>query len=209
MLQHGLPECRHHVAPHDNILLDFRIPQIQIAILQANSFVRFLAPVDLEGQGVIAAASQHFNLFRHYFDVASIDLGILVVPLTNGAGYGNGALLVQIPNSSHHFLRLDNNLGRAVEVPQHQESQIAADHPDVFHPAGKLHLLADIRQAKLVTGMGTVLHRYCSSFHIVVFLIWSYHERRRQLLPEAPSVPPGSACASASLRRLPPRHPPR
>ena len=49
MLQHGLPECRHHVAPYDNILLDLRVPQIQIAILQANGFVRFLAPVDLEG----------------------------------------------------------------------------------------------------------------------------------------------------------------
>ncbi|MBQ7901072.1 MAG: hypothetical protein IJ365_03780, partial [Clostridia bacterium] len=48
------------------------------------------------------------------------------------------------------------------------EGEVAADGPDIFHPADDLHVLAHMLHAELVAIMGTGLHHgYDPSFECI------------------------------------------
>ncbi len=70
------------------------VPQVQIAVLQAGGLVGLPAAVDGEGQLVVAAAAQHLDFAGHHLDLAGGQLGVLAVPLPDGALHGDGGLLV-------------------------------------------------------------------------------------------------------------------
>ena len=46
MLCHGLPQGGHYLAPEDDVVLHRRVPQVQIAVLQAGGLVGLPAAVD-------------------------------------------------------------------------------------------------------------------------------------------------------------------
>ena len=124
-----------------------RKERVQIAVLQALGLVGFPAAVDLEGQLVVAALAQHVDGGGQYFDVAGGLLGVLAVTLPDNAGDLQGGLLVQVLDDRHHFLGLDDQLGGAVEVTQHDEGQAAAHLTDIFHEAGQSDGLTHVLHA--------------------------------------------------------------
>jgi len=116
MLCHGLPQGGHYLAPEDDVVLHRRVPQVQIAVLQAGGLVGLPAAVDLEGQFVVTAFTQHFNLRRHYFNVSGRKLCILAASLTNDTIYLNGRLIIQLRQLIHDLLSLYYDLSRSVEI---------------------------------------------------------------------------------------------
>ena len=157
VLRHGLPQGGHHAAAEDDVVLHLRIPQVQIAVFQAGGLIGLPAAVDGEGQLVVLAAAQHLDLAGHHLDVAGGQLGILAVPLPDGALHGDGGLLVDGLQQGHHVGGLRHHLGGAVEVPDHGEGQLTAHLPEVFQPAADLHGLAGVGEPQLPAGMGTIL----------------------------------------------------
>ena len=164
MLGHGLPQGGHHVAPQNDVLLHGGVPQVQIAVLQPLGLVGLPAAVDLEGQLAVLAAAQHLHLGGHDLNVAGGHLVGLAVPLPDGALHGDGGLFGDGLEGIYHVLGLCHHLRGAVEVPDHHEGQIGADHADVLHPAGNFHLLACVTEAQLSTGMSSILHHIVASF---------------------------------------------
>ena len=158
MLGHQAADLRHHLAAQDDIALDSGIAQVQETVFQAGGLVRVPAAVDLEGQLVVAAAAQDLHLVGDDLNVAGGLLGVLAGPLPDGAFHGNGGFLVDGLEGGHHLLGLRHHLGGAVEVPDHHEAQVAADHTEVLHPAHDLHLLTHMLQPELTAGMRTILH---------------------------------------------------
>ncbi len=132
------------------------IPQIQIAVLQPGVLPGLPRVVDLKGQLVVLAASQHPQLFRHHLDVAGGQLGVLAGTLPHRAGDGDNALLVERLHLGHHVLCLNDHLGHAVQVPQHQKAQAAAHLPQIFQPSRQGDGLAHVLHAQLPAGMGSV-----------------------------------------------------
>ena len=57
MLHHGLAQRGDDVAAQDDVLLDGGIAQVKIAVFEALRLVGLAAAVDLERQGVVAAAA--------------------------------------------------------------------------------------------------------------------------------------------------------
>ena len=104
------------------------------------------------------AAAQDLHLGGDDLDVAGGHLGGLGVALPDGALHGDGGLLVDSLEGVDHLLGLGDDLGGAVEVPDHHEGQGGGDHADVLHPAYDLDLLAGVGEAQLPAGMGTILH---------------------------------------------------
>ena len=90
MLQHCFPDCRNDLAAQNDVLFHGRIPQIQIAILQALRFICFTAPVNLKRQLVIPALPQNRNAVGNDFNVAGGLIRVLVCTLTNRTGHRNG-----------------------------------------------------------------------------------------------------------------------
>ena len=164
VLGHGLPQGGHHVAPQNDVLLHSGVPQIQIAVLQPLGLVGLPAAVDLEGQFAVLAAAQHLHLGGNNLNLAGGHLVGLAVALPDGALHGNGGLFGDGLEGVHHVLGLRHHLGGAVEVADHHEGQIGADHADVLHPAGNFHLLARVTEAQLSTGMSSILHHIVASF---------------------------------------------
>jgi len=164
VLGHGLPQGGHYVAPQNDVFLYGGIPQIQIAVLQPLGFVGLPAAVDLEGQLAVLAAAQHLHLGGDNLNVAGGHFVGLAVTLPDSTLHGDGGLLGDALKGVHHVLGLRHHLGGAVEVADHHEGQIGADHANVFHPAGNFHLLACVTEAQLSTGMGSILHHIVASF---------------------------------------------
>ena len=154
LLQHGGAEGGHHIAPQNDVVFDFRVAQVQIAVLEPLGLVGLPGAVNLEGQLIVAAAAQHLDFGGDNLNVAGGQLGILAVPLPDGALHRNGGLLVQPLNHGHHLLGLDDHLGGAVEVPEDHEGQILPNLPDVLHPADDFYLLAHVLHAQVVAGVG-------------------------------------------------------
>ena len=163
MLGHGLAQGGHHLAAQDDVGLDLRVAQVQVAVLEAGGLVGLPAAVDGEGELVVAAAAQDLDLGGDHLDVAGGELGILGIPLPYHALHREGGLLVDGFDPLHHILGLDHHLGGAVEVPEDDEGQVSSHLPDVFHPADDLHLLSHVLHAELVAGMGAGLHHKINS----------------------------------------------
>ena len=161
MLCHGLPQGGHYLAPEDDVVLHRRVPQVQIAVLQAGGLVGLPAAVDGEGQLVVLAAAQHLNFAGHHLDLAGGQLGVLAVPLPDGALHGDGGLLVDGLQQGHHVGGLRHHLSGAVEVPDHGEGQLTAYLPEVFQPAADFYGLAGVGEPQLSAGMGAILCHDC------------------------------------------------
>ena len=155
MRHHGLPQGGDDVAAQDDVLLDGGVAQVEIAVLQTLGLIRVAAAVDLERQLVVLAAAEQLDPLRHDLDVAGGLLGVLAGTLTDGAGDGDGRLLVDALDLAHDLFRLDDDLRRAVEITQDDKGKVIADHTDVFHPADKGDMLAGVFDAELAAGMGS------------------------------------------------------
>ena len=158
MLHHGGAQGGHHLAAQDDVLLDRRVTQVQIAVLQPLGLVGLAAAVDLKGQGIVAAAAEHLDLRGHDLNVAGGLIGVLARALAHGALDGDGALFVVALDLGEQLARLDDDLRRAVEVAQHHEGEAAADFTDVLHPADELDVLTGMLRAKLAAVVCTGLH---------------------------------------------------
>ena len=154
LVEHGGPEGGHHLAPEDDVVFHLGVAQVEIAVLEPGRLVGLPGAVDGEGQLVVAAAAQHLDLGGHHLNVAGGQLGVLAVPLPDHALHREGGLLVQPLDGRHHLLALQDDLGGAVEVPEHHKGQVLAHLPDILHPAHQLHLLAYVFYAQVVAGMG-------------------------------------------------------
>ena len=164
MVRHGLAQGGDHLAAEDDVLLHRRVPQVQIAVLEALGLVGLPAAVHLEGQLIVAAAAQDLHLLRDHLDVAGGELGVLAGPLPDCAFHGDGGLFVDGLELGHHLRRLRHDLSGAVEVPKDDEGQLGADLPDVLHPAGEFDGLPGVGEAELAAGVGAVLYHDGSSF---------------------------------------------
>ena len=167
MLHHRLAQRRDDVAAQDDVVLDRRVAEVEIAVFQALRLVGVAAAVDLKRQLVVAALAENRNLLRHDLDVAGGLLGVFAVALTHGAGDLNGGFLVDGLDDVHHVLGFDDDLRRAIEVAQDDEGEVLPDHADILHPAAKRDLFARIGQPELPAGVGSGLHH--SGF---LFSIW-------------------------------------
>ena len=163
-LGHPAAELRHHVAAQDDVLLDRRVAQIKIAVFQTDVLGGVPAAVDLKGQLVVEAAPQHLDLGRDDLDLAGGELRVFGVALAHDALDGDGGLLVQRLDDVHHVLGLDHDLGRAVEVADDHEGEVAADRTDVLHPADDADLPARVGEPEFSAVMGSVLCHILTSF---------------------------------------------
>ena len=175
MLRHRRPQGGDHVAPQNNVLLNLRIPQIEIPVLQPRGLVRLPAPVDLEGQLVVPAFPQYLDLLRHDFDFSGRQILIFAAPLPDSALHSDNGLLVQRVNGVHHLLGLNDHLRCPIEVPQDNEPQILPHFPEVLHPPGELHFLPHMLQPELIAGMRPVLcHDKHLSFYFCIIESQNY-----------------------------------
>ena len=71
VVHHGGADGGDHLAAQDDIFLDLRVAQVQIAVFQAQGLVSFAAVVDLEGQFVILTFAQDFNFLGDHLHVSS------------------------------------------------------------------------------------------------------------------------------------------
>ena len=104
----------------------------------------------------MAAAAQHLDFGGDYLNVAGGQLGVFAVPLPDCASDLDHRLLIQLLDGLDGILRLQHNLGGAIEIPQDQEGQALTDLPQVFHPARQGHFLACLLHAQLAAGVGAV-----------------------------------------------------
>ena len=81
------------------------------------------------------------------FNITCIHTAVLVVPFTDDACDGNNTFLVQAFEDVQDFFRFGDQLGCPVEIPQDNESEIAANFPDVLHPAAQPDGFTGIRNA--------------------------------------------------------------
>ena len=139
-------------------LLDGGVAQVEIAVLQAQRLVGVAAAVDLERQLVVAAAAEHLDLRGHDLNVAGGLLGVFARALAHGALHGDRGLLVERLDDLHHVLGLDDDLRRAVEIAQNDESKVVAHDAHVFHPAAERDGFAAVGKAQLAAGMSSGLH---------------------------------------------------
>ena len=164
MLHHGLADRRHHVAAQDDVLLHGRVSQIEITVFQALQLIGLAAAVDLEGKLVVTAFAENLNLLRDDLDVAGVLLRVGVGACAHGALHRDGGFLVDALHLGDQVLVLHNDLRCAVKITHNNKCEVAADHADVFHPAGNFHLLPDVFQPELITGVCSVLHTNFPSF---------------------------------------------
>ena len=153
VLSHGLTQSGYHIAAENDILLDCGVPEIQIAVLEPLRLVGLPAAVDLKGQLIIAAASQHLDLSGNHLNLAGGELLVLALPLPDNAGDGDGGLLVQGLYHRHHFLRFNDHLSGAVEVPEDDKGKIAAHLADILHPACQGYGLSCVGKPQLSAGV--------------------------------------------------------
>ena len=145
----------------------------QEPVLQTGILVSVPALVDLKGQLVVEALAQHLDFLGHDFNVAGGQLGILALPLPDGAGDGDGGFLIDGLDQLHHVLGLHHHLSGAVVVPQHQEGKVGAHFPDIFQPADDGHFLACVPEPQLAAGIRSgLLHKKASlvsKFNAAIF----------------------------------------
>ena len=158
LLGHQPPQLGHHLTAQDDVGLHGGVAQVEEAVFQAGVLVGVLALVDLKGQLVVNALAQHLDFFGDDLDFAGGELGILALPLPDGAGDGDGGLLVDGLDELHHLFIFNDHLGGAVEVPQDAERKIRAHLPDILQPANDGNGLARVGKTQLAAVMGSGLH---------------------------------------------------
>ena len=104
------------------------------------------------------ALAQHLDFFGDDLDLAGGELGVLALTLPDGAGDGDGGLLVDGLDELHHFFGFNDHLSCAVEVPQDAEREIRAHLPDILQPANDGYGLARVGKTQLAAVMGSGLH---------------------------------------------------
>ena len=144
VLHHRLAQRRDDVAAQDDVVLDRRVAEVEIAVFQALRLVGVAAAVDLKRQLVVAALAEDGDLLRHDLDVAGRLLGVFAVALTHGADDLDRGFLVDGLDDVHHVLGFDDDLRRAVEVAQDDEGEVLPDNADILHPAAKRDLFARV-----------------------------------------------------------------
>ena len=169
VLHHGLAQRGDDVAAQDDVLLDGGVAQVEIAVLEALRLVGLAAAVDLEGEGVVAAAAEQHDLLGHDLNVAGGLVGVFARALAHGALNGDGALFVVALDLGEQLARLNDDLRRAVEVAQDNESKAAADFAHVLHPADELDVFAGMLRAKLAAVVCTGLHH--GKIHSCLYII--------------------------------------
>ncbi len=163
VLLHGLTESGYHIAAQQNVLLDGRVPQVQIAVFQTGGLIGLPAAVDLKGQLVIAAAAQNFHGSGNHLDIAGGLLGVLGIPLPDDAGDGHGGFLVDGLEALHQLFVFNDGLGGAVEITNDGEAQLLTYHTQVFQPANQCDGLSHLLDSQLTAVMCTHLcHDLCS-----------------------------------------------
>ena len=160
MLHHGFADGSNDVAAKNDILLHGRISQVEIAVFQTLQFIGFTAAVDFKRKLIVTAFAENFYFFRNNLYVTGILFGVGIGTGTDSAFHRNGGFLVNALDLCDEILIFNDNLCRAVEIAHHDERKVAADHTDVFHPAGDFYLLPDMLEAKLIAGMCSVLHTF-------------------------------------------------
>ena len=158
MRDHGLADGGDDVAAQDDVLLDRRVSQVEVAVLEPLLLVRLTAAVDLKRQLVVDALAEDLDLLGDDLDLAGGELRVFAGALAHGAGDGDGGFLVERLDHIHHVLGLHDDLRRAVEVAQDDKGKVAADDADVFHPAAERDVLARVFQTQCAAGMGSGLH---------------------------------------------------
>ena len=191
VLGHGLAQCRHHIAPQDDVVLHFRISQIQIAVFQSGGLVRLTGAVHFKGQLVVAAFAQDPDFRGNDLDVTGGDLRVLAVPFPHGAGDLNGGFLVDLLEGPEHLFRIHHDLGGAVEITDDDKCEVLADFPHILHPSCDGDGLADIIHAELAAVMGSGLE------HSLFLPLWFS-------LSHPGSVCPGSSSQVPAAHRPPP-----
>ena len=158
VLHHCLAQRGDDLAAQDDVLLDRRISEVQIAVFEALGLVCVAAAVDFKRQLVVDALAENIDLLRHDLHIAGRLLGVFAGALAHGAGHGDGRFLVDGLDDVHHVLGFDDNLRRAVEIAQDDEGKVAAHDAHVFHPAAERDGFAGVGKTKLPAGMGSGLH---------------------------------------------------
>ena len=158
VLHHRLAKSRDNLAAQNDVLLNSRVPEVEVAVFEALGLVRLAAAVNFERQLIVDALAEHIDLLGHDLHVAGRLLGVLAGALAHRAGHGDGRLLVDGLDDVHHVLGLDNDLRRAVEIAQNDESKVVAHDAHVFHPAAERDGFAAVGKAQLAAGMSSGLH---------------------------------------------------
>ena len=165
LLGHEPPQLRHHLAAQDDVVLHGRVPKIQEPVFKPYVLVRVLTLVDLEGQLVVDTLAQYLDLLGDHLDFAGGELGVLALPLPHMACNGDGGFLVDGLDNGHHSLIFNDHLGGAVVIPQHAESKVGANLPDILQPADNGNLLAGVLEPQLAAIMCSgLLHRKSLSY---------------------------------------------
>ena len=160
MFCHGLSQGGNDIAPHHDIFLHFRIPQVQVPVLQPDALVRFAAAVDLERQLIIPAFSQYLHAVRYHFNIPGRHFRILAAPLPDRPCHRNDTFFIQGKENIQDLLVFSYQLCGSVKVPQDHKGQISAYFPDILNPSAEAHGLSCILQPELITGMCSVLHHH-------------------------------------------------
>ena len=83
VLGHALAQCGDDVGAQDDVRLDLGVAQVEIAVLKAGALVGLAAAVYLEGQLVVLALAEHFDLLGYDLDVAGGHVGVLAGALAD------------------------------------------------------------------------------------------------------------------------------
>ena len=153
MVHHGLTESGNYVAAEDDVLLDVRITEVEITVLQAGILICLTGVVDLERKFVITAAAEYFYLGRNDLDVACVLVRVLRGSLSDHTGDLDRGLFIDRFQFFYLIFGLQNDLCRAVEVTQYYEAEIASDLTHIFHPANECYGLSDIGKTELAAVM--------------------------------------------------------
>ena len=153
---HGLEEA----ALEEELLLDPRTAEVQIAVLQAEVvvFLAFFVRV-VNGQGRSESGVQNFELVSLDFDFTRSELFVRVAFFTgiNLTSHVNNVFVTELFGGLQNFgivVRIENDLGLAIlvaEVNENHTTMVAA----AIHPTGECYGLANIFLAKLAAVMST------------------------------------------------------
>ena len=124
VLHHTAAQLSDYVAAKYDFLLDSRIAQVKVTVLQTCIFIRFLGTVDFKRKLVVNAFSENLDFLRNDLDFTGRKIRVLTGTLPDNTGNGECGLCIYTGNLIHHFLGLDHDLRRAIKVTQNQEAEI-------------------------------------------------------------------------------------
>ena len=139
---HRAPDRGVHPRPVDQVALHAGVPQVQVAVANAQHLVHLDAAVDLERRWL--RAGQHFDRRVADLDLAGGQLGVGRVfgPLAHRARHRQHVLGAQVVRMVHHALH------DAGAVAQVDEGQVLTVLPAPRDPAADGHLPPDVATAQ-------------------------------------------------------------